>query len=338
MTNDLEAIFNFETEGVAPETITAEPQIDETQEELDNPLEDNSPEDVDKEEEGSSDPYFEYLVENKLIEVDEDFQYDGTEEGLAKAIERSNELRQEKAKMEILSALPDDFKPLLEYGLSGGNSLQEYLATFAPNDIDSLDLEDEGDQETIIATYYKEQSNMSDEKIQKLIQRLKASESLGEEALEAKQYLTEYREAKKLEFVAAQAKAQEEYNERIKQEAKKFNDSFNSYQTTQTRKAQIQGLFQAAPSQKNKYTTLLDSIQSNYSHLLQFADLLLDYDPDKGFNIERFQKQATTNKTKSLKDALDNRIRETRPKLKGSLSDKEANDFDFEKFLKHSNN
>ena len=120
--------------------------------------------------------------------------------------------------------------------------------------------------------------------------------------------------------------------ERMNTEVIRFKEAIDNYETTPGRKLEIQKLFFTDHTKPSKYNELLESIRSNYSHLLQFADLLLDYDKDKGFNFSRFKTQGKASASKGLREVLEAHMQNSKTQIRGS-SYAPKDDFDWEKFI-----
>lgn len=149
--------------------------VDPTPEPNDPPESNDPPEESednnvesDPEEDETAIAYFEYLKENGVLDLPEDYEFDGTTEGIQEALTITEQQKQLKAYQNIWNHLPDDFKPLLDYALKGGTSLQEYLNVFAANSFDDYDLTDPVSQKLVIEQYYRLMNpTASDDKISK---------------------------------------------------------------------------------------------------------------------------------------------------------------------------
>lgn len=271
------------------------------------------------------DPVAKYLVELGILDEDEDLS------DLEVAIKSSKDKADNKAVEALLSRLPEDFKPLLEYGLNGGASLQEYLQANAPIDYDKLDLDDENVQNSVMFNYYKQTSKYSDEKIEKLIARLKDADALKETAEETVAELKQIREEAKSKLIDDQKKQHADYLKEVAKETERFEKSFEEYKAPADRKEKIQKMFTVGKDNKVPFNDTMNTIRSNYDHLLQLSDLLLDYDPKKGFNMDRFIKKAQTEKVSNLRNILEERIQNSKPGGEGRPT--KENNFDFEKFI-----
>jgi hypothetical protein len=154
-TNDLsDTDFDPEDEPITPEEVDDVPDTDESAaEETGDALIEN---------------YVKFLQEYDLIDIPEDYEFTGDPEQLQTILEHTKQARPAKAIETIFERLPDDFKPLFDYALKGGTSLDEYLKVYN-KDIDNMSMDTPEDQKKILFTYYKETSPYSDEKINRLI-------------------------------------------------------------------------------------------------------------------------------------------------------------------------
>lgn len=116
---------------------------------------DNGSNDDDPQVDDSAVEYFEYLKSSGVLALPEDYEFDGTADGIEEALELTKKNLANGAYQNIWNSLPEDFKPLLDYALRGGKSLDEYINTFSNNSLENLDLSDIDNQRTIIEKYYK---------------------------------------------------------------------------------------------------------------------------------------------------------------------------------------
>jgi len=132
------------------------------------------------------DGYYNFLKEYGVLDVPEDFKFEGTPESMEEAMEVTKRNMTAKVSQAIWEHLPDDFKPLLEYGLNGGKSLQEYLRAYNTEvDLENIDLSEEVNQKAIIREYYKQTTPKNDEQIERMLTRLESMGGLDEEADDA---------------------------------------------------------------------------------------------------------------------------------------------------------
>jgi len=295
---------------------------------------DNNPIEVDEE----ASTYFEYAKINNLIEVPEDFEFDGTPEKLEEAVQLTDQIRNKRVVEQIWKALPEDFKPLLMYGLEGGKSLQDYLSAYAPIDYDNVNLSDPITQKQVIRDYYKViNPNYKEDKIERMINTLERMEntSLEEEAEEAVEYLKGLKEEQKQNLINT-AKNQKIQDEKLAEErAAAITNQIESSKLDSLRKNRIKNvLFQ--PIQKEETVTtefnyFLQSALKNPDHLIQLADIMADYDPRVGFNFDRLNKRLKTENAKSFKETMQAKL-DTRSQVKRGSSVKDTkDDFDLSK-------
>lgn len=253
--------------------------------------------------------YFNFMKENNLLLLDDEFEFDGTEEGFETAIKSSQENLQYAAANQIWQQLPEDFQTLLEYGLNGGTDINKVKQFVSNNtDLNSLDLEDIDVQEQVVTNYLKKTTKFSDSKIIKHIERLKDLDMLEEEAVSAKPELKQMYDAEKQELLLQSQKEEEEH-------MKLIEDSYNSFVSTVTElelpKEKQQKIVNAIWKQghgegkKYSYFNYIDSqIRNNPEHLAQLVELYLDYDSDKGFTSDRLKKKVKSEVNRGFRDSL----------------------------------
>lgn len=248
--------------------------------------------------------YFDFLKSNNLIIVGDDFEFDGTPEKLQEAHDKTIEVYKESAYTAIMSALPENLQDLLQYALSGGDDYDQFL-----NKDKSFDTESQEGQEAVIRFFYKNTANWDDRKIDRYIAKLDEDELL-EEALDLNAQI----EVAQSEARKAAVQAEEDNKKKAIESHKAFQA--NIAQTIdkagyieQSRKSNIKNFMfnpvRRSDGQLTEYQRTLQSIQSNPDHLAQLADLLFDYDKDKGISYTRFEKSAKTTLTKDLKRQLE---------------------------------
>lgn len=136
--------------------------------------------------------------------------------------------------------------------------------------------------------------------------------------MEAEAYdaLEELKELKKEETEAAMREAQLNQQEK-ERKAKELRDNISetikdSEYISKERKSKIQA-FMFNPIKKGTevltdYERNLRNIAKNPKHLVQLADIIFDYDNEKGINLERFKKIGESSANKSLKEKLENKM------------------------------
>lgn len=300
------------------------------EEELDTPpIEDTPPEtpsedtdEVDEKDE-ISESYFNFLKEVNVLDIPDDFEFTGKPEELEKALEITKSSMQNKVAEALWNKLPEDFKPLLQYGLEGGSNLDAYLKAYAtPIDYENYPIESAEDQKKIVFESFKLTSNYEDAKILKMIKSLEISGDLEEAAGEAKEDLISYQSTRKANFL------QEQQAQKIKEqeETAKYNsvlaENIDKTSYESLRKNRIKQVLLNPITVDNRTTTEfdsnLDSILSNPDHLVQLANIVADYNPKIGFNFDRMKKQLKSESTTEFKQLIKERL--DKPNLTGSSS------------------
>lgn len=324
---NIDELIDLEENPVDP--ITPEDEPEELEEELEEPEE---PKEADE----NIKAYYEALKEYKLLDVPDDFEFDGTEEGLEKALEATKNNISQKVIAEVWNALPEDFRPAFQYALQNKVSFKEYLDIFVEQDLDKISTDTPEAQKAILTRYYNETSSFSPEKIKSLISKLEKDDSLEEEAIEALVYLKNLSEEKKTEFLNRK-KAEEELS--AKQRKERTDELISVIDKTvedKTRNSKLKSFIFNPIKVNNTDTTsylyTFQNIMSNPEHFVQLADIMADYDPKTGFKLERIAAQVKTSKNSSFRKSLSEKL-DGLPAAKGSV--KNANtDFDWDSFLK----
>lgn len=283
--------------------------------------------------------YFDILKTQGVIRTPDDFEFDGTTAKFEEAITHTKEDLYNEIAEELFEKLPDDFKPLLDYALKGGTSLQTFLSAHAPLEVSEKDLSTEEGQRKILFSYYKETSNYSDDKIKRIVARLDDPDELEEEAKATLEELAEIKEEKRTKL--AEAAATEAAN-RQKQAEQKVNDIKKTIDTAEwlddARRNKVKSFFLNQLKVEGKVTTgfahTINQILSSPEHAAQLADIILEYDPKKGISLERFEKRINTKKTQSMKTLLQQTI-DARTGGTGKVT-KPKQDFDWEQHFYNS--
>lgn len=255
--------------------------------------------------------YYKGLSGYGLLDVPEDFEFDGTEEALEKAFEVSDARKTEKLAASLWERLPEDFKPLLSYALNGGKNLDSYLNAYATPSITKEQLDDDTSlQRKVVEEYYLRTSTHPKERIERMIAKLEDRGDLYEEALDALDELDNLREEQKANLIA-QAKTEEEARQlEAQKQIEKLNHTIEKAEFLEdSRKNRVKSFVLAPIKVAGKTTTQFDNaleqVFNNEEHFIQLADLLADYNPNHGFNLDRLKKKLKTENNKSFKRLLD---------------------------------
>lgn len=219
--NELEALgslipdeFTEETETQAQETEkTPEESYTEVIEDKEQPSSQNT------KDSSLFTPYAKLLVEEGIAPNLDLEKFDGTPEGLLKAIQNEIQVGIDSYKTQNL----DPRVKWLQDNLEQGVPLEELLAI----DKQAIQLEkineevlsnDDALQKNVVKQYYKESTNFSDEYIDKMIGRLETTGELEEESKSMLDGLKQINQQKQIQL-AEQAKAQAEQSKKQQEEA-----------------------------------------------------------------------------------------------------------------------
>lgn len=250
--------------------------------------------------------YYEYLQQNQLLDLPEDFDYDGSAEKFEEAISLTKQRQQASLAQQFFESLPTDYQEALK-AASQGISLEEfYESAYSTN----LDISTEESQRRVLHRYLKETSSLSDQKISKLISTYEEEGTLKEEAQDAAAAILDRQQ----QIQQQRAQAQQEALARQEQERQQYTQQLvDAIKTTSfihpSRKEKVKSFFFSPIKSGNEQTTAfnktIQNILANPTHQAQLADILLDYSPEQGFTLERFEKRVKARATSSFKEELD---------------------------------
>jgi hypothetical protein len=254
---------------------------------------------------------FTVLKESELIKVPDDFEFKN-KESFDAALDYTFEDLQSKAQTSLLEKFEGEDRLALRFALQGSGSLRDYyeqakqVTGWADLDIDS-----EETQEFVVSQYLKQTTRYNDAKIAGVIEDMKNSGKLEKEAKEnilelitlEEEYLQE--EEKKLQEREIQLRQQKETE---RKEVEKIVDNLS---IEPERKSKLKGFInnemnvrKGHPS-TNHFLYTLRLIGQNREHMIQLADILLDYNPEKGLTLDSIKKSATTKAASNIKEKLD---------------------------------
>jgi hypothetical protein len=282
---------------------------------LDDDADDAPPtpqDDVDEDSDPVIENYVKFLQENDLIDIPEEYDFKGKPDQLKEVFEHTKKARKEKVVAEVFEQLPEDFKPLFDYALKGGSSIEEYMRTFS-NDLADLSLDTEEGQKKILFQYYKETSPYSDEKIQRLISHFNDEDELRIEAEDAFNDLTKIRNERKAELLARTERQQEEYRQELERKTVELNRAIEETSAIHPqRKNKVKAFFfeplKVDESVTTGFNATINSILSNPEHQAQLADILLDYSADKGFSTDRPERRVKSKATQDFKSYIKTKL------------------------------
>jgi hypothetical protein len=258
---------------------------------------------------------FESLKESKALVVPEDFEFDGTAEGLSTAIESTFDSLRSSAQESLYNALDEDSRLALKYALVNKKPLYSYYQEndTANFDYDAFDLEEEADQAEIMKVYLSKTTSLNETKINKQVDLYKNSGQLMVEAKDAYTELVAIQEEEKQKIEAELDKKQKD-NLRtaleVKQKRVEAINKLGDVEESRRKKLvafvandlYLNGRNQSPTTEINHY---IQSIARNPEHLAQLANLLVDYDPEKGIVLDRIVAKLSTKKAEDIKNKLD---------------------------------
>lgn len=274
--------------------------------------------------------YYQYLLDNGVLEVPEDFQFDGTADGISKALEITRNSQLARAQQEIWDRLPEDFRPLLIYGLQGGTSLESYLNAYSPKDISSLDLEDTLSQKLVLKEYYKlTNPNFNEERIDRMISKLEATADLKDEAEDALDYIQQLQQERKDQFLQQQEEARRQQEAELQQYVTSIKDAIKASELNDVEKGAVEAMLFNPNRQTSEFDEKINSAYKNPKHFVQLVDIFRDYHPETGFTFEKLKKRLKSDSNKSFAQVL--RKQDNKTQVQGS-SRNIHEDFDFSQF------
>lgn len=253
------------------------------------------------------------LLEEGIITVEEGFEFDGTAKGLDKALDTTFENLKKAAQESLFTSLPDDVKNLVEFSLNTGQGLNAYQNNDSglPS-LDSLDLDDEETQEKVLRDFYSSTTNYSKERIEKLISRAKQTGDLDLDAKDAYRDLLELKEQEKIQRQEQINQQKIAYEETQRQERELFENLIKeNKELDDIRKGRVRNFIinksrkRGESNYSSGLTRTLGLLSKNPEHIIQLGDLLLDYDPNKGLNLDRITNKTSSKKTKEALSRLD---------------------------------
>lgn len=283
--------------------------------------------------------YVDFLKQNDLIEIPEDLQFTGSSEELQKIFEHTKATKEAAAVDKIFQALPEDFKPLLDYALKGGASLDEFLSVYGKDPLQNIDLTKIEDQRKVIAQHYKATSNYSDEKIARLVSLITDEDDIRIEAEDCFKDLAQMRQEDQKNLLVRTEAAKVAAIEAAEE---KTTALVRAVETTTAihpqRKQKVRSFFfdpiSVAGNNTTGFNYAIQSILANPEHQAQLADILLEYNPSSGFSAERFEKRAKTKAADQFQDLLNKTLNPKQAQRASTSKTPNSNKLDWETYLK----
>jgi hypothetical protein len=281
--------------------------------------------------------YIDFLQQNELVDIPEEFDFKGTPDQLQQVFQYTKQKRQQEALETIFNSLPDDFKPVLEYVANGGNSVVDFMNMYTQDPLATVDISTTEGQRRAVYLALRETSNYPDEKINKIVSRIAEDEDeLASEAAESYRELLSLQEQKKYGMIQEAKIQQERQKQMMEQKTQALYSAIDSSQTIHPqRRNKIKAFFFEPVNTQEGVTTgfnyAINSILQNPEHQAQLADLLLEYDPSSGFSSDRLEKRVKTKATQQFQTLLSKAI-DPKQVQKSSTRPQSSKDFDWDVF------
>lgn len=314
---------------------------EETEQTTPDEVEDTAPEEEPISEEPQDEDakkFIDFLSQYGIVQLNDE-NIPSSPEEIENLLHTTRQSMYDKAQQDIWQVLPNDFKPLFEYALNGGQSIQEYFeASSLDNALQGIDINDTDNQRFILEQYYRQTSpNLPQEKINKFITKLEEDGDMYNDAAEAYEYLSNLAFQRKEELIQRAAYEEQLRVQQIQEQTRSLANAIdNSTFINQARKDKVKTFFfqpvKVGESQTTGFNYAISNILNNPEHQAQLADLLLDYNPESGFDLRRFEDRVKTRATKNFQELLENKL-DPKNKAKGTITRERKSDFDFSKFL-----
>ena len=274
---------------------------------------------------------FDFFVNNNLLNVPEDFKFDGTEEKFNQALQYDQILRDQMAIAKIEQSIQDEnIYKLIEHGIAGGkfadvaglfSAMQQQL------NLENVDISNEKQAEDILYKYYTEVNKFTPERARRFVTITKEQDILQEEAKIAVDHYKDFYEKEQVR-IDKEAKDKKVYSEKVFQEkVKGVQTAVKELGYSGTVAKNLVTLMAPVIDTDNNnkpvykddgqpmlwFEVVLDQIQENPAHLTQLLGLIQGYDPKEGF--ASIQKQQTKSKeSENNKSTFDmfNKIKRTK--------------------------
>lgn len=286
------------------------------------------------------DGMFNLFKEQGILKVPDDFAFDNTPEAFQKATETTLKALKEEAAESLKNAIPEEFRGILSYVLAGGRDLDAVVNAYSPISYDNADLDDEDTQREIIHDYYKSTTSMSDEKISSMVNNLAKIGNLKEEAVDAIDYLKEFREEQKKGLLAKQQEQEAEAARRNQEFISKIDDALVSSDfIASERKNKVKNFMFSQVTRSDNvpesdFNRAIRGVMSNPEHYVQLADILMDYDPTRGFTFDRFISKGKSAANTELRQKLDEALNPKNKLNKSNPAKSDVAQIDWTKLLK----
>jgi len=279
--------------------------------------------------------YYNFLKENNYLSVPEDFEFDGSPEKFQEALDQSRDNTYKEMMDALWNSLDEEGRDYVKYRLNGGKSLSEYIKMTQADeisDLDSVSLQTVPDQKKVVKQHLKLTTKLDPSKIDKLVDQMEVSGQLTEEAQEAKESLKTYYSQRKQEILTQTDEEKRQYRKTLEQ-AINDNELISDDRKNKVRSFMINEVTKQDGVQ-TEFQRKVNQLSANPEHLAVLADILYDsYDPQKGFDLTRFEKKGGTKTVSSFQKKLENSLGHTSRKGGTPPNPSSKNNVDWERFI-----
>lgn len=223
---------------------------------------------------------FDYLKENGLIIVPEDYEFSGDMDDVYK---RDYEARHAAVFQNVIESLPENVRTVVEYGLQGGSDLSQFITnTVKTDDYSSVEFTDDenlGKAEKFLSEYYANKG-LDSNLVGRLIQGHKDDAELLKVAESRRQeYVTTQKENQKAEM--QRLKEQKLEQERAQQD---YVNSIDIYLENQEWQPKTKEVVKNHIYSNGVHNTLDYVLRSDPQSFVQLAAFVATYQKDAGFS------------------------------------------------------
>lgn len=304
-----------EIETTEEEDASNEMSLEDLEKKVDNL---STPEEEEEEEQETTpiSEYYNFLKKQDFLKTSEDFEFDGSAESFEEALIQTEESMAKEAMNQIWSRLPSEFQKALAYGLNGGASIKDYVREFVDDiDYNTFSIDSSESQKQILKEYFKKTTKHGEVKIEKLIEKFDDDE-LYDEAQDALDYLIDEVETEKQNKLDKLAQEKKQHELALKESNDKLVQMIRADKELpdKSKAALEEFVFRPKKIGGENVTTFahsMKSIQQNPDHFIQFASLVMEYDPEKGFDLTKIKNKGKKEAVSGFKKQLEETVSKT---------------------------
>jgi len=242
---------------------------------------------------------FDYIKENELMFIPEDFEFDGSEEKLEELYQKDQEYRQQLAAQEFYNRFKDPaLAELFKYAeeAEGFANIPDYLyLQKQTKGYESLDPSDT-DQAKQIVTNYLKMKDVDEFTIESTIEKAEIEDKLSTLAESMQKKILDTLEQEKKQMSEAAKKAAIEDRQKQTKFQHEFTTALQKASWDKEKKQKVTNLLYAQEVDGQEYAgyqIAQAQIQNNPEHFLQFLAILSTYDPKEGFTSMKKEPKKT---------------------------------------------